>query len=166
MLRLERVGYYLQSKHNMDMDITKCLNQVVEISQETQAKQSTISNPFITIDMGESGSNVWFSYLNRRVNLTYWIIKAEETISTLSHGEWNTIKEWEESFNQRTGGIENSAYIAALQRTLASRADCLILVGGGNFQSIALRDYIKNHPDEKNQCVKIVCALDGLIYIY
>ena len=146
------------------MDITKCLNQVVEISRETQAKQSTINNPFITIDLGESGSKTWQSNLIGHVNTTYWIINAGETISTLSHGEWSTIKEWEESFNQRTGGIENPAYIAALQRTLASRADCLILVGGGNFQSIALRDYIKNHPDKKSQCVKIVCALDRLIH--
>ena len=163
MFRLERMVGYLQQSDE-DMNVTNCLKKVVDIVQETQAEQATIIKPFITMDMGVSGSSTWHVTLNNhhRVNMTFWKMKAEEAISTISNGEWSTVKDWEESFKHRTESTENSAYTAALQRTIASRADCLILVGGGHFQSIALKDYIENHPKEKNQCVKFVCALEDI----
>lgn len=67
-----------------------------------------------------------------------------------------TFEEWEESFNKATGGVKNNGYIAALQRTLASRAKCLVLVGGGSFQELALKDYLKNHPNKEDHCIHLL----------
>ena len=64
------------------------------------------------------------------------------------------------TFTNATKRIENSGYIAALQRTLASQAECLVLAGGGNFQELAMRDYMRNHPNKRNWCIHAVCAID------
>ena len=64
----------------------------------------------------------------------------------------------EESFAQVASVANSGGYMAALQRTIASKADCLILVGGGYFQELALNDYKMNHPDKNKWCVHLVCA--------
>ena len=56
----------------------------------------------------------------------------------------------------------STAYIAALQRTIASRSDCLLLFGRGNFQEVALSAYLRNHPNKVTRCVHIVCASRSL----
>ena len=66
--------------------------------------------------------------------------KSKQLLNSLFNNELS-FSEWEESFTRATGGVGNSGYIqAALQRTLASRAKCLILIGGGTFQDLALKD--------------------------
>ena len=57
-----------------------------------------------------------------------------------------------ESFTESIGGIEDSSYIAALQCTLASRAECLILVGGGMFQELTMKKYMSTH-EKANWCI-------------
>ena len=163
MFRLERMIEFLQTSNDQSLSVPKCLEKVIEITQEIQDKQSSlIGIPFITIDIGESGSNHWVKASNHfKQNVSYLQRKAEETISTISQMEWN-IKDWEETFMHIPGIVNNPAYIAALQRVLASRADCLVLVGGGYFQSIALKDYQENHPDKTNQCFKFICAMEGI----
>ena len=52
-----------------------------------------------------------------------------------------------------TGGIKDHGYVAALQRTIASRANCLVLVGGGNFLKLALGDYLNFHPNPSSWCI-------------
>ena len=53
-------------------------------------------------------------------------------------------------------GSTDRGYIAAIQRVLASRADCLVLVGGGDFQSMAVYDFMNFHNSSK--CVHLVCV--------
>ena len=54
-------------------------------------------------------------------------------------------------------GITDLGYVAAIQRTIASRADCLVLVGGGHFLKLALGDYLKFHPNHSSWCIHTVC---------
>ena len=56
-----------------------------------------------------------------------------------------------------THGITDLGYVAAIQRTIASRADCLVLVGGGHFLKLALGDYLKFHPNHSSWCIHTVC---------
>ena len=163
MFRLERMIELLQNSHDQSLSVAKCLDKVIEITQEIQGeKASLVGIPFVTIDIGESGSNTWVKTSNHfKQNVTYLQRKSEETISTISDMKW-TIKDWEETFKHIPGVVNNPAYIAALQRVLASRADCLVLVGGGYFQSIALKDYQENHLNKVNQCYKFICAKEGI----
>ena len=61
---------------------------------------------------------------------------------------------WEESFVTATGSTDRG-YIAALQSAVASRADCLVLIGGGHFQVMTHQKYMSyGHAHE---CVYKMC---------
>ena len=111
---------------------------------------------FVTADVGKYTSTAWAQTLS----ILSEINEQSDTILE-PYKTSQTFEEWEESFSQATGGIKDNGYIAALQRTIASRAECLVLVGGGNFQRLVLYEYLHNHPDRFNRCVHFVC-LDPL----
>ncbi len=157
MFRLERMVEFLHESHQMDVD--KCLTEVIKLSDTIRKQHDTkFSKPFVTLDFGDSGSTSWATTTSHfGLNLTDLIAKTKKTLSTIFKGEWS-YKTWEATLNHAAEGNTNPGYIAALQRTIASRSKCLILVGGGHFQSIALNDYLQDHPNKSQQCVHFVCA--------
>ena len=150
MLRIEHVIDYV-NKHHEQWSIDKCLQDAYQLTSERQKS----GRPMVTLDMGRFGSGVW-SELAAKYDVDGLTEKLKQLLNSLFNNELS-FSEWEESFTRATGGVENSGYIAALQRTLASRAKCLILVGGGTFQDLALKDYLRNHPKREDQCVELVC---------
>ena len=163
MFRLERMMISLNIMKNrknidsIDAYVTKCLNEVVHIAEDYW-KKHVFSRPLVTLDLGRYGS---FSWRDRNTSVSRNITKqAKSTLSSLFHNQW-TFSEWENSFTQVASIANNSGYIAAFQRTLASRADCLVLVGGGYFQELALNDYKRNHPDKSTWCIHLVCAINS-----
>ncbi len=162
MFRIERMMIYLtilknrKKIDNIETSVTKCLNKVVNVAEERR-KKNGFSIPLVTLDLGNYGSISW---RDRNVEVAHNITKqAKSTLSNLFHNQW-TFSEWEDSFSQVVTVPGNSGYIAALQRTLASRADCLVLVGGGYFQELALNDYKRSHPDKSTWCIYVVCAIN------
>ena len=162
MFRVERMMIYLtilknrKKIENVETSVTKCLNKVVNIAEE-RLKIHGFSAPLVTFDLGNYGSISW---RDRDVTVSHNITKqAKSTLVKLFHNKW-TFSEWEESFTQMASVPRSSGYIAALQRTLASRADCLVLVGGGYFQELALNDYKRNHLDKRTWCIYVVCAIN------
>lgn len=81
---------------------------------------------------------------------------STETLVAI-YGNKVSMLDWERSFVLAAGGETNKGYIAALQRTVASRAENLILMGGGNFQSLAVQDYMIFHGPMK--CAYMVCMM-------
>ena len=80
--------------------------------------------------------------------------------SSIFGNEGWTIKEFEGSFKKYLG-TENPVHIAQVQRTIAARSDCLIVVGGeSTFQSVAISFYKNFHPDVKQQCIIKHCYYD------
>ena len=155
MLRIERMTQFID-RHSQAWTVDKCLNEAVKLKKELQIS----GHPMVTLDLGMFGSGSISRYLGpSKETLT----EKSNLLITELYDNKLTFEEWEGSFTKATGGVENSGYIAALQRTLASRAKCLILVGGGTFQDLALKDYLKNHRNKEDQCIHIVCALNGLI---
>lgn len=153
MLRIEHMIEYVD-QHHEQWTVDKCLQDVNRLTNEKQK----FGRPMVTLDMGKFGSGVWSEVATKHgVDVDSLTKKSKLLLNSLFKNEW-TFEEWEESFTQATGGIENSGYIAALQRTLASRAKCLILVGGGTFQDLALKDYLRNNPRRENHCVHLVCV--------
>ena len=116
MFRLERMVKFLNKSHDQSLSNTVCLDKVIEITQQIQGKSAGLVDiPFITIDIGKSGSNTWVKTSNSfKQNMTYLRRKAEETISAISQTEWS-IKDWEETFKYIPGVVNNPAYIGALQ---------------------------------------------------
>ena len=113
---------------------------------------------FVTVDVGKYGSSGWSTVFGRRRpyrELRVPILEAvKDTVYTLYKYRWT----FEDTFTQVVSGkrMKDRGYIAALQRTIASRADCLVLLGGGSFGLVAIHEYARHHPNHSKQCVHLV----------
>ena len=110
----------------------------------------------MTADIGKYGSYTWNTTVSRfqnrdRVWSSFVLETVKDTVTALYDNLW-TFEEWEESFG--TGGIEDQSYISVLQKSIAGRARCLLLFGGGGFELLALYEYLRNHPTTSEQCWK------------
>lgn len=165
MLRIEHVIDALrplvhQGNASVKVEFDNCL-------QDTLAKVDHLKNEggvLVTADIGKYGSSAWNMKLYKEVLAMIGkedVFEAvKETVSELYDNRL-TFDEWENTFANVTNGTEDRGYIAALQRTLASRADCLVLVGGGSFLKQALREYLHNHPTSSTWCVEVICAIQS-----
>ena len=153
MLRVERaVDGYLKEKANRGKNIEGCFAEVLSLKAEMDKNFTEVSTPIVTLDIG--GKYGTDSFHSERVeNLTKKVLEDH-----LYHNTSWSIAEWENSFIKATGGITERGYVAALQRLLASRADCMILLGGGDFQAFAVTDYLEYHKIGK-KCVHVVCSI-------
>ena len=153
---LSRSSAYRTTSSADKLAIDSCLQEVLNLAQKLQK----IGGVFTTADVGRFASGTWkqtfskFKFSSQQKAHTFQAVK--DTVVALYKNKL-TFEEWEESFSKATGGIQDGGYIAALQRTIASQADCLILMGGGNFQRLALQEYLHNHPDKSKQCFHMVC---------
>ena len=150
MVRAEKVMKFYQKEGppNGPKSLEECFDKVITLSRVMESVK-----PLVTLDIGRFGSN---SLNGRSIYYDHVVNTTIRTVETLYHNEW-TFEEWENSFVKATGGITNEGYIAALQRNLASRADCLVLVGGGNFQVLAVESYVNYHKASE-RCIYSVCG--------
>ena len=158
MMRMEHVVYQILKKRK-DWSLEVCLRNLTDTVKSIQKRFST-NKAFVTADVGSYKSESWEKLLPKYTassNETQLMETVKRTVCALSNHEW-TFDEWEKSFVQSTGGLDSPSYIAALQRTIASRADCLVFFGGGNFQRLALETYLQNHPDRSKWCIHLVCT--------
>ena len=162
MIRLEHVYTFLHRPRSQygKWTVEKCLNSAFEKVKDFQGLKA-FGKPFVTMDVGKYGSKTL--ELMELVNIEDDIELINNHLSSVYNGEWN-ITSWEENFIRAAGGIDDSSYIAALQWTLASKAECLILVGGGKFQELTLRKYMSLH-DIANWCIYMYCIEDRGSYI-
>ena len=159
MIRLEHVYTFLGRRKSKlgEWTVEKCLDAAIEEVKYFQSQKS-FGKPFVTLDVGKYGSKSLRSLGSQTVeNNTRYINKL---LSSVYDGEWS-LEEWEDSFTESTGGVIDSSYVAALQRTLASRAECLVLVGGGMFQELTMRKYMESHSQE-DWCIHFVCIKDKI----
>lgn len=147
--------------------LNSCLNEAVEAARNMSNRSSAAkrSGIFLTLDIGKYGSNsvewvLGLSKYNLQNKSSNVIDSVKKVVPELYEGDW-TFTEWEDSFVKATDGVQNPGYIASLQRTIASRADCLVLMGGGDFQRLALHDYLELHPETFQQCLQFICFREG-----
>ena len=150
----KQILYYLKEK-DLPSELNtleKCFQKVISLAEALKNGKGD-QHPLVTLDIGSFGSNSFKSVVEDET--TYNM--SRNALTTLYDNTW-TMEEWEESFTRATGKSINRAYIGALQRILASRADCLILMGGGSFQALAVRDYYNYHKELREKCVHFVCT--------
>lgn len=172
MMRVERVieqstegGHAViarQNKTTRKAYIDKCFETLFETLDLLGNK----GRAFVTTDIGKFSSNSWRRILSElnysNTEAEYVFTRTRTAVERLVNDQFTN---WENTFIHSTSNTKHwksSAYIAALQRTIASRSDCLLLFGGGNFQEVALSAYLHNHPNKVTQCVHIVCASRSL----
>lgn len=153
MFRVERVVTgYLREKGNSDKTIEGCFQEVLNLTSNIENASTEALSPLVTLDIGGKYGTDSFSKNKRLEDL------SRKTLESLYHNKKWSMSEWETSFVKAAGGVTQLGYIAALQRLLASRADCLILMGGGDYQAFALADYLEFHKTGR-VCVHVVCSI-------
>ncbi len=159
MIRAEKIieFYLTQEKLSSELDsLEECFDEVMRLSRAIyNATGST--KPLVTMDIGRFGSASLVALENTKRE--HMVEASKKTLMALYRNQW-TFEEWENSFIEATGGVTNNCYIAALQRTLAARADCLVLMGGGSFQTLAVEGYLDYHNNSaKDTCIHLVCGM-------
>ena len=157
MIRLEHT--FLLTQRDPRYSVKTCLQQLVQSSAKLLGKSDRM--PILTADIGKYGSRSWSWSVKNKMELAMAEKQTKDTIELLLNKKMS-FERWEESFIKAADGVTNEAYIGALQRTVASRADCLVLMGGGHFQSLALQDYVRLHS-RKKWCVKFICIGEGML---
>ena len=141
MARIESVVFELHH------DIEQCAKEVESVLKQLRSSHK-LPYTFLAMDVGKFGSGG-----AARKNLQP---HGETLFQSIYQEKWS-FKEWEQTF-ERLSWSNNSAYVANLQRTIAAKGDCLVMVGGRSFQAQARTLYKKFHPDSNSWCVFEVCS--------
>ena len=122
--------------------LQECLNQVLTEVEQSKLEMST-ENVFVAADLDDYvGGSTKKKMIRRTVENIY--------------GGHRIFNQWRRSFVIATAGVEERGYIAAMQRALFSQASCVVLMGGGNSQVLALTSYLERISPE-TKCVRFVC---------
>ncbi|XP_065919966.1 uncharacterized protein [Dysidea avara] len=98
----------------------------------------------LAIDLGDFGTIRYRQSPNENVNLLY-----KAFVTSVYNESWS-INKFENIFED----VVNPVIVAQLQRIIAAKSDCLVLIGGpSSFQSAALSMYKIFHPVEQEQCI-------------
>ena len=157
VLRFEKL---ILRNYNIDV----CLKKFRQ-ARENLKSILTNASVFVAADIGRYQSGSWqqtfsVSVLGHK--------RGEQIKSRFMHAlsdfigiQWK-FDEWDNSFNQVTGGIEDAGYIAALQKSIASAADCLVFLmkGESAFQDLIKQEYFKLHPNVSERCIHYLCMKD------
>ena len=148
--------------YNILANIEKCLHQVQEKTNEAMRTVGT-STLLVTSDVGYYGSGSWTNSTSSHhygpvADIQYRVKRVVERLYERSEG-WS-FEQWEQSFIDTLGGATDRGYVAALQRVLAtsSKVACLVMMGGGHFQQLALENYLQHtRHQEHTRCIHLLC---------
>ena len=141
MVRIEKV--ILHSGFNL----TYCAELVLSRLRLLKSERG-LEDYFLAMDVGKFGSNG----ANRKKLQPH----GEKFFERVYGNRWS-FEKWEESFSKASSS-HNPAYIANLQRTIAAKGACLLMVGAGGFQVQARSLYERYHPNVSTQCIYKICA--------
>lgn len=159
MIRIE--WFLIMYKNKSLATVRDCLSKVISQLKQLTKPDKPVS-PTLALDIGRFGSGTFNVTLSKQgINGAYFELIISEIKQFLEdiHDDRLGFEEWEQTYLDVVGksGDEDRGYIAALQSTIASEADCLIQMGGGHYQQLAWIQYLHNHPDERSQCVHHIC---------
>ena len=161
MIRAEHSMILFESEKdsNISASIEECLHEVQDKTNEAMRAVGT-STLLVTSDVGYYGSGSW----NRSTSLPHVADiqnRVKRVVERLYDGsEGWSFKQWEQSFIDTLDGATDRGYVAALQRVLAtsSKVACLVMMGGGHFQQLALENYLQHtRHQEHTRCIHLLC---------
>ena len=158
MLRVERFLATQGRAPNKTVD--SCLQETLALYHKLHREMGD-SGVFVTADVGKFGSGIMQNTTRSRFlkDVNHVTESVAVLISELYGGQFS-LQSWENSFIEASEGITERGYIAMLQRSIATSADCLVVMGGGSFQEVAVSEYIQKHPN--TQCLHKVCVTAAL----
>ena len=162
MLRTEKIILHSDGKNENDFsrELAGCYQRVRDTVAKIRETSSEELDIFMTVDLGLFGTKGDSEFKTGKQSPT----DGPVYLTTLDfmkdmHGnpQWS-LQQWEQTFLDTLGNKNDSGYIAGLQRTVATKGTCLIVVGGGSFQQLAIDLYENFHSTEKRDCLFKVCS--------
>ena len=141
LVRVERVVLHLQQ------NVTDCINELRMLLSKVSVSCNT-RRYFLAMDVGRFGSS-------GTANDPRYQIYGQTILSSL-YGNSTNLTNWEATFEKHTSNVE-AAYVANLQRAIAARAKCLVMFGGGSFQTQASIFFRQQHQTGEDQNIYKVC---------
>ena len=142
MLRLEKPIVTARAEEI----VSKCTKGVQDIWKKLK-NENQLNVTFLGWDVGRFGSASFWQNEKK-----YDVTQNTQSLFTAIYGHSTSVKEWENTFVDVSGST-NPGYIALLQMSIAARARCVVLIGGGSFQRHALQMYKDLHPQTQAQCI-------------
>ena len=123
--------------------------------------QTHLSSVFVGMDIGKYGSTTL-----KDLTQSYILELSENFLQTTYGTSEMNIANWEKTF-QGMSQSEVPGYIAFLQKTIATRGKCLLLLGYGSFQNHALKVYVDQHQQSEHCYLKTdsLCRIKSLVGI-
>ena len=153
MFRTERMIKDLKSANA----VLQRMDSMLQRYKEKTAEMTFSGKPLLTIDVGAFGSDSVKSYRytpEYRGHYKEIVAMFEYILSVIYPREekW-TLEEYERGFS-KVAGVQDRGYISALQRELASQAQCLMLYPGtGHYQRLVEFNYKDYHPNSTH-CIE------------
>ena len=148
MIRLEHIlrfkRFQVGSKDEQHSMLKKLLDNVVE-KVNTVRKKKTISNVFVSLDVGKYGSRHLGFEVSKNVALKGEIKRLYIDLFNDTVTEREMTRRIEETVK-----VPVSGFVAQLEKNIAANAACLVLVGGGSYQDTISKLY-KLFSEEKKQ---------------
>ena len=127
-------GYIDKRKQVLQDCLTRGVDWLHAIMNQTH-----LSSVFVGMDIGKYGSTTL-----KDLTQSYILNLSEIFLQTTYGTSEMNIANWEKTF-QGMSQSEVPGYVAFLQKTIATRGKCLLLLGYGSFQNHALKLYVQQH---------------------
>ena len=140
MMRTEKIK---NSKMSGSLEKNSCASGILS-DWKSMAERNNITKTLLFSDTGKHGSTGWQNAGNAGRFVRY----IQDTV-----GAYFTTDKVNSILEQITGS-KNSVQIALLHQQLVAHATCVVMVGGGTFQSFTLNQYAHLHKGHECYSVK------------
>ena len=147
IIRWEKIliyDFYHNKSHHYSG--SRCVKRILKYVRAELYKKRHIQAFFLSTDIGKYGSSSFNLYKSTRKS-TSILKKYTEKLSRILNHESLSLSEYEQRFEE-ISGTTSPAFISQLQKGIAARARCLLLVGWGNFLTNALDIYKGMHKGQ------------------
>jgi len=164
MLRTEKVILHSDGDnvHYYSKELSQCYDKVRKTIDKLKRRYASSSQlgAFVTVDVGLFGTNGDPHYqTGKHMPITSPVYQETIQFMREMYGgspDWS-LEQWEQTFLNVLEHKNDTGYIAGLQRTIATKGTCLIVVGGGSFQQLSVDLFENFHQEQKQKCLYKVC---------
>ena len=130
---------------------SKCVGMIESFLEKTYHEKH-LDMAFLATDIGKYGSSTFNLYDSTRKGLQNVTRYTDELLRHM-YGKAMTWDDYETTF-EVISGTTDPAFISLLQKAVAARAECLLMIGWGTFHEHTLKLYQELHKG--SACYKVI----------
>ena len=135
--------------------VTVCFKNFSD-AWKTFQQANGINNTFFSMDVGRFGT----SSLTQRTPQTASIFQQIEAFFSMIYGTGTSLESWEQSFFD-VSPVLTAGIVAMIHQEIAARSTCLLLLGGGSFQTVTRGLYMQYHSGRR-MCISQITKCNSL----